>query len=178
MPPHLPLEKGIKMEIQTNELELSNGVKLTVGPIDATIYLEIVSQLESQSPKPPQLYVKSVKAWQPNYDHPDYQRDVEQFQLVRANRMVDFFLVDGIKDVVVPKGMKNWNSDEFAARMSILRFDLPDNEPERRFKWLKIVALKDQKDLNKVTTEIARLSGVAESDVQAAEAAFPGETGK
>lgn len=165
-------------EIQTSELELSNGVKLTVGAIDATTYLEIVAQLQDQSPKPPQIFVKSIKAWQPNYDHPDYQRDVEKYQLVFTNRMVDFFLVDGIKEVTLPKGMKNWNSEEFEARMSLLRFDLPDSEIERRFKWLKIVALKDQNDLNKVTTEIARLSGVAESDVRASEAAFPGETGK
>lgn len=165
-------------EVQTKDLELSNGIKITVGNIDATTYLEIVAQLQDQAPRPPQVHVKAIHQWQPNYDHPDYQKDVEKYQLVFTQRLIEFFLVDGIKSVKCPKGMDDWNSKTFERRLSLLRFETSDNEDERRLKWLKIVALKDQKDLNAVTQEIARLSGVSESDVQAAETAFPGETGK
>lgn len=160
-------------DIQASELELSNGVKLTVGAIDATTYLEIVAQLQDQAPKPPQVYVKSIKVWQPNYDHPDYQSDLKKYELVYTQRMVSFFLVDGIKEVKCPKAIKDWNSPEFSKRLGMLQFDVPEEEDERRLMWLKMVALKSQVDLNRVTQEIARLSGVSETDVQNAEASFP-----
>lgn len=165
-------------DIQANELELSSGVKLKVDAVDTTVYLEVLSRLQDQAPKPPQTYVKAIHQWQPNYDHPDYQREMQNFQMVFTNRMIDLFLSEGVKDIKVPKNIADWNSDEFKGRMSLLHFDVPENEYERRLTWLKIVALRKQEDLQKVTQEIARLTGVSEADVKQAEAAFPGETGK
>lgn len=166
------------MSDQTHELELSNGVTVVVGSVDPTSYLEVLSDLNAKSPKPPQVYVKAIRTYQPNYDHPQYIQDVERHQLEFTSRMIDFFLADGVKSVKCPKGVGDWNSDQFEARMAVLGLQIPQIEEFRKLKWLKLVACKSQEDLNKITTEIARLSGVAESDVQNAENAFPGETGK
>lgn len=165
------------MTDQTKELVLSNGVKVVVGPIDATTYLEVLSILRAEEPKPPQTYVKMLRTYQPNYDHPEYIKDKERYQLEFTNRMIDFFLMDGVKSVKCPKELGDWNSKSFEARVNILRLNLSDNEEERKLKWLKLVGLRDQEDLNKVTTEIARLSGTSEEDVQRAEDSFPSDDG-
>lgn len=161
------------MNDQNKELVLSNGIKVTVGAINSSAYLEISSQLDAGAPKPPQTYVKSIKAWQPNYDHPDYQHDVSRYQLVTTQRIMQFFLADGVKSVVCPPTIPDHNSPEFKKRVELIGINYPEDEDERRLLWLKLVAMENPADLNRVSQEIARLSGVSESDVQTAEAAFP-----
>jgi hypothetical protein len=154
------------------ELTLSNKVVVEIKPIDATVYLEVISQLQAEAPRPPMTYIERLKTYQPNYDHPDYQRDIEKHNLAVTQRISELILLEGIEVTSIPEGFPDEKSKEFKTRMRTLRFDFPD-ETERHLGWLKFMVLRNSEDLGKVLTEATRLSGVSEKDVANADQLFP-----
>jgi hypothetical protein len=157
---------------------LSNGIVLRAKQVKPLLIMQAVARFTP--PPVPTYFDESYGKEMQNPNDPDYIIAKQHYQITMSNAQSDVLLLLGTEYVDAPKelggGKKNppWTYDDWYEELQALNIELHlESASWRKLQWLKTVAMDNEHDLNAVVTAVGRLSGVAEADVEAAQAPLP-----
>lgn len=153
---------------ETGDVTLSTGVVLRGKQAPPLILISIMAKYPR--PKPPVYHSRELGRSIEHPDDPDYLEQVKSWQASSSTAVLNAMIVLGTYVVSVPKKFPTHKSDEWLKEYSVLDMDMfPENESWRYLTWVKLKAAPADSDLVKIREVVSRLSGVPETDVQAAE---------
>jgi hypothetical protein len=124
-------------------------------------------------PKPPTFKLNEQQTYV-DPDHPDYVEEKQNWRVQYSDQLLNTILLFGVEIKKIPRGVEKPSDDGWVRKLELAGLEtLPDNEDWRLLMWVQTVAAPQEDDLGLITEEVNRLSGVAESDAEAA-AEFPG----
>ena len=168
-----------------NLIQLSTGVVLRGRKISPSLLIEIITS--KARPKPPTVFVKNMGRNMENLDDPDYIERVQAYKYEQAGSMVTAMILMGTEIVSIPPDMEGphpFTVETGKGRLKKVEekwprwleeyelLNLPmrsDSESWRYITWVKFRAAPDDQDLKLIQEVVGRLSGIRETDAQAAE---------
>lgn len=151
---------------------LSTGVVLKCKSAPPAALLSVMTRFPR--PEPPEYYVETLKRAIPNPDDPDYIERVSAWKTKYSEALSNALILLGTEPKELPKGFPKHDSKEFINILRTLGEEVQeDNNDWLYLKWVVYKAAATAEDYLNIQTEVGRLSGVAETDVEAA-AQFPG----
>ena len=140
----------------------------------------VLQSLFSQypEPKPPILEteVRGKMIREANLSDPDYLAAVETRDKVLSDAMLNLTLLRGLKVLQLPSDVSPYDEDdEWEEQLSDLGIQIPTKKTLRRLLWIRYRVAISTSDLVKLQEESMRLSGVSETEIQAAMQRFQRE---
>jgi hypothetical protein len=153
-------------------IELSSGVKLRCKPIPPWLIADVINEWNDKKPRVP-VYVNPEKGREePNPADPDYNKDLDEWNIAVAMELNNALILMGTEVVEVPEGLPAHDDPEWTSKMQAMG-RLSDNPHRNYLHWIKYTAApKIPEDIELIIREVGRLSGVRETDVQAAVSSF------
>lgn len=143
-------------------ITLSNGVVLRVLDIGQDAFVEVLSRFKK--PEPP-LQDTGKGRLEPNVDHPDYKRDVGQYNVELAQAVTLAAYTLGLSVESVPDGYPTHNDEGWLEEMRLAHLLYGESDRARLLTWLRFKACKNSSDNKAVMRAIGRRVGTAEGDV-------------
>lgn len=146
-------------------ITLSNGVVLRALDIGQDAFVEVLARFKK--PEPP-LQDTGKGRLEPNHDHPDYKRDLGQYnvELAQAVTLAAYSL--GLEVVSVPAGYPTHHDAKWLAKMRLAGLLYGEDDDARLLTWLRFKACKKSSDNKAVMRAIGRMVGTSDDDVTAA----------
>lgn len=166
--PALVVARGKDGSSGDNVIILPTGEKVRLLPVSAALIQEVTSQVEE--PKPPMWRNPDTGEEEPNFNHPEYAKAVEDAGRLRGMAVIDATvmfgveLVDGLPNPDKFIGQLRWM--EKHKKISLSGYDLQD-PLDLEFLYKRFIAVN-----NDVMEEVLRISGVGPEDVARAEKSF------
>lgn len=164
--------KNGKQAQEEQTITLSTGVVLKGKMVPPLGFVTVMAAFPR--PKPPLWKDPMIGRMMENPDDPDYRERVRSWQTEYSEATLNVMIVYGTEIVNVPKGFPKPGDKKWLQKY--LMTGLPshdENDDWRYLTWMKFEAALNAEDLNKIKEVVGKLSGVTETDVQAAES-FPG----
>lgn len=156
-------------------ITLSTGVKLRCNKISEMMVADIYSEFNKHRPSVP-VYMSPKGREEPNPADPDYMDALKAWEIDAALALNNVLIIEGTEIVEVPDGIPKLDDPRWLSKMSAIGRPV-DNEFLVYLQWIKYVAAPDVlEDARIILTEVARLSGIREGDVEIAVQNFPGES--
>ena len=149
-------------------ITLSTGVCLRVKKIPSILLADIVAKHNPSRPTPPRIFIVSKGREEENPDDPEYKERMGGWQAGLVAAVNNAFLLFGTSVESIPNTIESLESDRWAQRIRLLGLETTDNPDARYLAWLKYVGGTEDSDIQLMLSEVGRLSGVAEADVQTA----------
>ena len=143
---------------------LSTGVKLKCKQIPEWLIVDLLNELNESRPEIPKVTLTSGAEVE-NPDSEAYEEAERDWTARMGIAFGDAMIVEGTETHSVPKTIKGHDDPDWIARMTALKRPI-ENPYSRYLMWIKYVAAPDtDADMTKIMTEVGRLSGVREEDV-------------
>ena len=173
------VERIDKKNERENVFELSTGVVLKLKKsINPSTVIDILSEVESQRPEPPVVYLEQFGREEVNYDDPNYTDQMDRWEIVSSGRIADALILKGTEVEKVPNDLPKPEDNSWIEELEVLGLHLNRHSKAARYlAWVKHVAIQDQHDWEEITANVGRLAGINEADVKRAQDSFPGKKG-
>jgi len=153
-----------KRDKEEQVIKLTTGVKLKCKQIPEWLIVDLLNELNEDRPKIPTVTLPSGAEVE-NPDSEAYEEAERDWTARMGIAFGDAMIVEGTDVYSLPEDIKDHNDPDWIARMTALRRPI-DNPYSRYLMWIKYVAAPDtDKDMMAIMTEVGRLSGVREEDV-------------
>jgi len=152
------------------EVTLASGIRLRIKRVPATLLMQVVSRFPR--PEPPKVENKDKGVVEPNEADPNYRLELTRWESEIGQASIDAILTVGCDVIHVPEGLYGPDSEEWAEIQETLQLDVPKGPIARKMAWLRLYALADSGDYEKVLNATTTLMGVSESEVAAAALSF------
>ena len=161
---------GARREVPKS-IKLSNGITLKVKPMPPMLFNSVVNSIPE--PEVPKVYMEDKGRDEPNPNHPDYIKAVNERTVAISLATMNLILVACTEIEYLPDGMEGPESDDwpYLAEMAGITFD-HSNKHERYLAWLRAYAISTVNDMTQVQTVPLMLAGVSEEEVDTAMDAF------
>lgn len=168
---------------KTANFTLVNGIVLKLKPVAP--YLLVAVEREFPDPEPPVTWIDEKERNEPNPNHPDHVKALEQNTWKKDLALNNLVLGVGTEFVSAPRGYYGPEEDEWlkvlevAASITEKPLLFKKDDPTARYiAWLRFYALQSQVDITVVTTLTYQLTGIAEGEVDEILEAFQGGKGR
>lgn len=165
-----------EQEVERSVLTLVSGAVVEARPVPDMVLQALFSQYPE--PKPPILEteVRGKVIREANLSDPDYLATVEARDKVLSDAMMNLTLLRGLKVLRLPPDVSPYDEDdEWNEELSDLGIEIPTKKTLRRLLWLRYRVAISTTDLIILQEESMRLSGVSETEIQAAMQRFQRE---
>lgn len=147
-------------------VELSTGVVLKLRPVPRHFMYEATRRFTS--PQVPVVFIEDKGREEENPSDPEYIGAVQKYLADISNAATDVALLRGTEIEHKPEEVPGPDSKEFLEEMEYLKIGMLDNKRARYLYWIKSFAAPMPDDIDKLLSELGRLTGVAENDVDEA----------
>lgn len=154
-------------------MTLSNGVKLRVAP-PPVLAVQLMTK-QNPAPRPPVVEVTGDdgRTWkEENPNDPDYQDAVQEHRENILETTLKVMLLKSTFVEFLPEQIIPLESDEWVEELEYLGVEIPEDSRSRKLYWLRYEILGVPKDFEKYQNISARLGGMEEEDIAAAEERF------
>lgn len=156
-----------------DEVTLSNGIVLKCRKVPPLTLRYAISALPR--PTPPVIYREDKGREEENPEHPDYLEALNNWSERQNEVSLNVMLSVGTSIIDVPDGVWGPDDGEWIDALEAAGIEVKrGSEAARYLSWLRFYALEEIKDLVRVSTVVAQLTGVREEDVAEATESFPG----
>lgn len=163
-------------EEQENILELSTGVKLSVHKPSVFVIRAIEKKNQSLKPKPPMVMIEEKQREEPNDQHPDYLKALEEWEADGTERQYDVAIMTGTKLYSVPDDFPKPESEIWHDVLTLIDIPLGATEQQRYTQWVKFIAAPNPMDMGLILAKVMSMLGIRESEVAEAVEAFRSAT--
>lgn len=173
------MPKGGKDEPQdeSQRVELSTGVVLRVRPVPPYLVRRRTATLPR--PAPPKIFLEDKGIEEENPDHPQYRRDLEDWEDRTRELGQEVLFVAGTEVEFVPEGLFRPEEDGWLELLQ--HFDIEVNlatPRDRYYSWLQSHAIGSAWDITKLYLALRKVSGISEEEVQEAISGFRSPEGR
>jgi len=152
-------------------VEFSTGVKVYAKPVPSLLMIQV---LASDPPPDIPTSVTPNGVVITNPDDPGYIEQTRFYEMKRTKTMINIMISHGTELLEVPKDLPKHTDDSWLDALEVTGMKTkPESKAWRYLFWFQTIAAVTSKDLEKLQTEVGRLSGVPEDDVKSA-AGFSG----
>lgn len=170
-------KEQIKVRNAPKTITLSNGIVLRVRSMPPLLFSSVTNSIPE--PEVPKVYMEDKGRDEPNPNHPDYVKAMEDRTAAIALATMNLMLVACTSIDSIPEDCESPEDDGwlFQARMAGFEFN-PNDRNERYLAWLRAYAIATVGDMQKVQTVPLQLAGVSEQEVDEAMDAFRSGEGR
>lgn len=166
-------------------IRLTTGVVLRGRKISPSLLIEVITS--KARPKPPTYHNEKMGRTMENVDDPDYIERVQAYKYEQAGALVTVMILMGTEIVSIPAEMEGPHPQviltgrgkekkeetvwpRWLEEYELLNLPMrPDSVSWRYLTWVKFRAAPEDEDMKLIQEVVGRLSGIRETDVQAAE---------
>lgn len=159
---------------------LSSGVRVKISRVGSGTLTQATSKL--RAPQVPEVWDEDKQRFLRNPNDPGYEADMEQWQVERANLIIDTIVILGVElidpipepeeidgQIVQPNWMRKLRLLDKRGVLNLEDFDL-DDEFERHYLYVRHFAAADDKDF----AVISERAGLRPEDVEESQDSFRG----
>lgn len=158
----------------TDMITMVTGAVVKVSPMKDRLALKLYQKFPE--PKPPVVHIKQDgKEWdESNPNDPDFLAAKELYKNNTYEAYTKIVLMTCVTVISLPEGMLSFDEDtEWIEEMQMLGFSGEySNRLERYMDWLTYRVVISNADMGKIQDMAAKLAGVTEEEIKAAEASF------
>ncbi len=127
-------------------------------------------------PKPevPVVYIEEKGRSEENPSDPAYRKALEEYEQKRNDLVIDTCLLFGVEVMWVPEGVPGPEDSAWTADLELLGFTVETDKRKRLLQWLKLIAIRSNKDLAVVKN--GTMYGTPEAEVLKAMESFRSHT--
>ena len=160
---------------QNNIVTLSTGVKLKCSKVPEWMVADIYDEFNKKRPPIPVYFNDRKGREEPNPNDPNYLAAIEDWELEVAMALNNALIIAGTEIESIPKSMHGPDNKDWLNKMSAMGRPVY-NEYLAYLQWIKYYAGPSAIEDTRIILEVVgRLSGIRESDVEAAARRFQGQ---
>lgn len=152
---------------------LSNGIELLIKPMPPMLLTAVTTSVPE--PPVPMIFLEEKGRDEPNPNHPDYVRAMDERAAVIGLATTNLILYACSSVVSVPEGIYKPEDEGWVklTEMAGIKFD-KDDPAERYLAWLRSYAVATMDDMKMVQNLPLQLAGISEAEVDEVEDSFRG----